>query len=254
MIDEHVKVIEKDPGIKGYTLRKHDLNLLTKSHLQLCKLLLRKGFYYVDECEELKTRLISILTNSLNIYNILNSQDDSQKKQQDDNKNSQQQQDDSNQSKSIPTELCKNAQIIVECLEIIDNILLHHQLIRYSSITLEHKHKIKNYKKKSDSQFKFEKLIKFVDANIKVSSEDHETILLLHEFLILDYPGLNAKIMDYLFNKFSQKKRFIEAASNSLLIDEGNVHYYDKFVELYYNIHFGIIDLRYSSFTSNDEI
>lgn len=51
--------------------------------------------------------------------------------------------------------------------------------------------------------------MKFIDANLKITNEDHETILLLHELMILDYQKLNAKIMDYLFNKFSQKKQFI---------------------------------------------
>lgn len=129
MIEEHVKVLDKDPGVKGYTLRKHDLNLLTKSHLQLCKLLLLKGFYYVDECEELKGRLVSILASMLNVYRVLVG--DEGPEQKDDNGNKGQ---DSGIGKSIPIEMCKNALEIVECLEIIDNILLHYQLIRYSSI------------------------------------------------------------------------------------------------------------------------
>ncbi|KRX09146.1 hypothetical protein PPERSA_08862 [Pseudocohnilembus persalinus] len=77
---------------------------------------------------------------------------------------------------------------------------------------------------------------------------------MLHEWMLLEYPKLNAQIMDYLFNKFSQKQKFMENAQLSYMINSENIQIFDKLIGLYHEMHFCIIDLDYASFTNEETI
>ncbi|KAL4475530.1 hypothetical protein ABPG72_009219 [Tetrahymena utriculariae] len=226
---------------------KYEVNELASSILSLCHFILQRGFYTNTEIIQLEKTIYEIFQQAYIFRKIKVNYKGALKNKKVGGllvtKNI-----------HIPIEMVNWISIAINILHFIEDLSLEELVQRLFQDNKfnkyfgedEEKVALNNKDGTKNQQFLQEKKDKIVDFfDLEQSQRNIKNIFVLCEMLLLDNIELKGKIVDTIYKQFSQKKRYYECLNNCITIDINNERIYQTLNELYYIIHFCMIDIQF---------